>query len=746
MTKKQCTLSPTLCLTLQPNEIMKKIITLLIVLTAFYARAQYSTPGTGVTWGLDELVQNSAGTVILNGDHYEITATLTILPADAIEIMNNVTVLFHDLAGIESEGTLIIDAPSHTLFNAIDSTSSNKWRGMKLLAGHVTHIRNTTFSFGGGIRVQDGTFSIEGSTFYKNYYKAGSSDGSYASSAALDLSGNSEVTSCSFLFNQRGAIASGSNTACPAIIRNNYIFGNTVENTNRPQINMGPSGAADTTFIVGNTVIGNGSTSAGGIAYSSLVGVAGNVVIDSNLIDLNRYGITLTGSPINGAIRYNTVTNNNIQNEPNLGGSGLNFTSSGTSSELFATVTGNIISGNLWGITIIGYPQVNMGDSTTATFNPGGNQFNNNGNNGILYDLYNNGPVDQPAMYNCWGVPTQDAASIETVVFHKVDDATLGTVNFMPSCAFRTTFTAQNETGTFLQGVEIAITGEETSLFTNANGEAMAMLSPGNHTFTASLDGYSNYNGNATVMPGENHVEITMTQGTFELLFNVFDEDMLPVEGAEIAVASELLITGTEGTASILLSNGNYPYTVTKEGYLPAEGIAVIDGANAQVDVELVAATVLYTVTFIVDSNMGLLEGAEITINGETLLTDEQGVATIQLPDGEYPYVATAPDFSIAEGTAVVAGADVEIPLFLQTGIQNPLSAALKTYPNPVIDRLYLDGAQLDAAEVYSVSGKLLLRFEQVDGFIDLSGLEQGMYLIRVKSKDLETTLRVVKK
>jgi hypothetical protein len=349
-------------------------------------------------------------------------------------------------------------------------------------------------------------------------------------------------------------------------------------------------------------------------------------------------------------------------------------------------------------------------------------------------------------MYNCWGVPTQDAASIETVVFHKVDDATLGTVNFMPSCAFGTTFTAQNESGTFLQGVEIAIAGEDASLFTNANGEAMAMLSPGNHTFTASLEGYSNYNGNATVMPGENHVEITMTQGTFELLFNVFDDDMLPVEGAEIAVASELLITGADGTASIDLANGNYPFTVTKEGYLPGEGIAVIDGANAQVDVELVAATVLYTVTFIVDSNMGLLEGAEILINGETLLTNENGTATIQLPDGEYPYVATAPDFSIVNGTAIVDGADVEIPLFLQTGIQNPLSVALKSYPNPVIDRLYLDGATIDAADVYSITGKLLLRFDEVNGFLDLRDLEQGMYLIRVKSQGLETSLRVVKK
>jgi hypothetical protein len=121
-------------------------------------------------------------------------------------------------------------------------------------------------------------------------------------------------------------------------------------------------------------------------------------------------------------------------------------------------------------------------------------------------------------------------------------------------------------------------------------------------------------------------------------------------------------------------------------------------------------------------------------------------MASIQLPDGEYQFMATAIDYSAVEGTVVVDGADVEVPIFLQTGIQNLLSAALKSYPNPVIDRLHLDGAKIDAAEVYSITGKLLLRFDEVNGFLDLRDLEQGMYLIRVKSQGLETSLRVVKK
>ncbi|MDD4385001.1 MAG: T9SS type A sorting domain-containing protein [Bacteroidales bacterium] len=649
---------------------MKKIFTLMFVLAGFFAQAQFSTPGTGVNWNLDALVSNSEGAVIWNVDHYEITTTLTILPADSITILDDVTVLFHQLAGIESEGTLLIDAPIEAIFSSIDTTlTTDRWRGFKLLENHVTHIKNAKFLFGGGLRVQSGTFTIDGSTFYKNFYKSGSSDGSYTSNAALDISGNAEITNCNFTHNQRGAISSASNMDCRAIIRNNYFFGNTTENSNRPQINMGPSGVSDTTYIVGNTIIGDGNTRAGGIAYSSLLGNAGNVVIDSNIVDQNRYGITLTGSPINGAIRYNTVTNNNIENNPALGGSGLNFTASSESSNQQVVVTGNIISGNLWGITIIGYPQVNMGDSAAATFNPGGNVFSGNGNEGVLYDLYNNGPVNQTAMYNCWGVETQDSTSIETVVVHVVDDPTLGRVDFMPSCAFQTTFIVQDDAETLLSGVEIEIESQEQSLITNANGEASAMLPPNTYNFTATLVGYGVYTGSVTVAYGINIVNIVLE---------------------------------TE-------------------------------------------APTLYTVTFIVDSNVGSLADVEIQINEEIIVTNENGIATIELTDGEYPYVVTAPEYDAVEGTVTVNGEAVEVPILLGTGIYNPLASSLRVYPNPVIDRLILEGAKVDAAKVYSITGQLLLQIEQVNGIIDLSGLNKGVYLIWVKSQNLETTIRVVK-
>lgn len=726
---------------------MKRVIPILfIVLSALVVNAQYTTPGTGVKWGLAELVEHSNGTVVWNVDQYEVTATLSISATDTLQILDDVTVVFHDLAGIESSGTLLINAPEQALFTALDSTSANKWRGIKLLADHVTHIKNVTFKFGGGIKASSGLLTVDGSTFYKGFYKSGSSNGSYASGAILDLTGEVYITNNSFLHNQRGAVTSGSNVSCRAVIKNNYMFGNTTENSNRPQINMGPAGANDTTFIIGNTIIGNGFVMSGGIAYSSLLGVPGSVVIDSNIVDKNRYGITLTGSPITGAIRHNIITDNDIQNAPSLGGSGINLTASSASAVQKVLVTGNVITGNLWGITIIGYPEVNMGNADPENFNPGGNIFANNGNEGVLYDLYNNGPVEQYAMYNCWGVDVQDSVSIEGVVVHQPDDDELGLVHFMPACKFQTFFTVKNWEGVPLSGVEISIEGEEENLVSDGLGAAWTMLSPGDYNFTASHEDYNLYEGTFTVEQGEKHVEVIFyTDPTYTVTFTVFDFDGEPVSNAEIAIESETLITNVNGMASIDLLDGEYSYTVTAVGFVPYEGTFTV--AQDEVNLAIILSYQNYTVTFTVaDPDNSPLSNAEISIASQTLTTNSEGIASIELPNGSYPYTAEADSHESANGTVDVNSDDVEVKVILiPINSVDVLSAGIHIYPNPVSDRLYIVGQSNISYEIISLIGKTVKRGNIQTNSIDVSILEPGIYLLRINWENGPTVQRFVK-
>ena len=116
------------------------------------------------------------------------------------------------------------------------------------------------------------------------------------------------------------------------------------------------------------------------------------------------------------------------------GGSCVSIYDSSSSANIY--MEGNWMEGGLWGITVpTGAPNINLGkidDPEAADYNPGNNTFVNNGNNGELYDLFNNGTATIWAQGNTWNVIVQDEESIEGVIYHQADDPSKGLVIFMP--------------------------------------------------------------------------------------------------------------------------------------------------------------------------------------------------------------------------------------------------------------------------------------------------------------------------
>ena len=173
----------------------------------------------------------------------------------------------------------------------------------------------------------------------------------------------------------------------------------------------------------------------GGIAIANWFGTEGvKVNIEGCTIVDNRYGITTTGF-MDIVIKGNTIVNNKFEANPYLGGSGINLSDSYYKQK--AVITGNRIERNLWGITVIGCGDVNLGktevDVSAPDYNPGNNVFKDNGNGGTPYDLYNNSTNTVYAQGNYWSVPVQDAENIETVIFHKNDFPSLGEVIYLPA-------------------------------------------------------------------------------------------------------------------------------------------------------------------------------------------------------------------------------------------------------------------------------------------------------------------------
>ncbi len=358
----------------------------------------------------------SSGVVTFDSGFYAIHNDLTISANDTFLIDSTVIVLMAPGVLITSLGHLNFNQTKGILpIEFLPFGPGLNYLGLRIENDDNSILKKVIFIEAGGIRLLNADIQIEQCVF-TNF------DQSYSTGVINLFQSSPQISQCHFMNNQGSAFNSGANVFSAPKIINCIIENNNSNNSNAPQINLGPSGPNDTIVIKGNSILGNRNfTIVGGISTSNLLGIASqNVLIDSNLIVDNRYGITCTGSNINSIITRNTIIDNNSQNDPNLGGSGINFNGGNTN---VSRVGGNKIHGNLWGITIQGNANPNMGDSSIA--NTGYNCFRNNENLGITYALYNNtsGPIK--AQLNDWGdsIP-------ENVIVHNVDISNLGLVDF----------------------------------------------------------------------------------------------------------------------------------------------------------------------------------------------------------------------------------------------------------------------------------------------------------------------------
>lgn len=401
------------------KKVFLSIYFVLLVLASSFAQ-DYTTPNTGATLTLDDIAAASPTTVTVSGTEYSLLGNLTVSETDTLIINTDLVLSIDADLRITVFGTFLVDADEVSI-TAIDENAP--YEGLRFEEASVVNIQNTTIQYGGGLRVLNEDFTINNCSLLNNV--SGVSSG-----AVISLSrGMPQITNNIFKYNELPAVGSAANRQVSAYIFNNYMEGNNQSNSNRPQINMGTTMATDTLKIIQNTIIGDPEmTRVGGIAVSNLTG--GNIlaIIDDNTVTGNRYGITVVGSNTFAYIRNNVIEDNNTEGNPAIGGSGISLNNGGGAYEVIAS--GNEIRRNLWGITVIGEASINLGDDDT---NPGANIFSNNGNGGEIYALYNNTANTILAKNNCWIEDQQSTEEdVEDVIFHRVDDPSLGEVIFDP--------------------------------------------------------------------------------------------------------------------------------------------------------------------------------------------------------------------------------------------------------------------------------------------------------------------------
>ena len=396
---------------------MKKLVILIAIIVGLCPTiiAQWVSPGEGVTYTFSDLVEVTDGVVTVGENGYLVNADLTISAGDVLEINNQTARVDFAEVLVTINGSMVCtNTSTRTKFYGLNETNHFSMR-FENATGCL--IKKMYFSDGAGIKVIESDVTFDDVKFV--YFTRG-----YSNSVINIFNCNPTIRNCYFMLNEGSAIGSPVNgQASPQIL--NCDFDTNVNGINAPQINLGP-GAEDTIRIVGNEIYTiMAQWYVGGISVADLMGMESTkVLLKDNIVRDGRYGYNQQGERISSVIVGNQFINNNHEENPMNGGSGISIYGNSTTNK--AILRNNLITGNLWGITAIYYHDIDMGTEDDWGYN----EIHDNGNGGAIYDLYNNSTCDLTAIGNKWN--STDYDEIESHIYHQHDDPGLGLVTFYP--------------------------------------------------------------------------------------------------------------------------------------------------------------------------------------------------------------------------------------------------------------------------------------------------------------------------
>ena len=379
-------------------------------------RAQWTSPGDGTTYTFADLVGITNGVVTNGPDGYLVNADLTISAGDVLEINDQTSRVDFEGILVTINGSMVCtNTSTRVRFYGLNET---KHFSMRFENATGCLLKKMYFSDGAGIKVieSDVTFDDVKFVYFTRDY----------SNSVIDIFNcDPVIKDCYFMLNCGSAISSPANGQASPQILNCDFDTNTTDDVNAPQINLGPGGN-DTIRIVGNEIYTiMAQHYVGGISIADLMMVGQTkVLLKDNIIREGRYGYNQQGYNISSVIESNQFINNNHEDNPMNGGSGISIY--GMTTDNKAILRHNVITGNLWGITAIYQHDIDMGTEDDWGYN----EIHDNYNTGVVYDLYNNSTCDLTAVGNIWASLDYDV--IESHIYHQHDDPGLGLVTFYP--------------------------------------------------------------------------------------------------------------------------------------------------------------------------------------------------------------------------------------------------------------------------------------------------------------------------
>ena len=205
--------------------------------------------------------------------------------------------------------------------------------------------------------------------------------------------------------------------------------------------------------------------------------------------------------------------------------------------------------------------------------------------------------------------------------------------------------------------------------------------------------------------------------------FTVTNTKNVAVPGAYITIGNKVIITDSNGTANILLENGEYEYILSKTNWTQKKGEFVVLNNPIYININDFVATP-YPVKFTVYEGEAPLQGVTVKTSVYTSETGKDGTTTINLEPGTYEYTLEKAGFQTVESVFIVENQPVEVfqRMFLTT----------KEVNFAVIDRnrnIYVPEADIIIKDITETTDK--------EGQATI-GLQTGRYEMKVVKKDYQ--------
>lgn len=268
-----------------------------------------------------------------------------------------------------------------------------------------------------------------------------------------------------------------------------------------------------------------------------------------------------------------------------------------------------------------------------------------------------------------------------------VNDADQNLTIDVTAIEYNINFIVTDEKSNPLIGAVITIGTERQT--TTALGAATFKRIVGEYNYSISLANYNTYTGIVVISNKDEQLNIKMSNIQYEVRF-VVRSDGNPIEGASVKCGDrDSILTNRNGEAIFNFASGNYPFSITKEGFERYDSTVEVGNRNTVVPVDLTLSS--NVVTFYVRNESGeILSNAAIIINKEVHYTTEEGLASFLLSYGDYHYTVEADGYNYNWGDIRVTNEalNVNVTMYHQTTTVYVLKFTITQESNPAVGAL----------------------------------------------------------